>query len=509
MKFSQYLSEGIRAQDFERAVSQIVSYLSKHIGRLYRYNEIEQFTGSAGSGFGLRYFLEDGRSIRFNWKQSSASSALESITIWTGKTKDPNFTISGQDSALGELSLAKALPTIVKIIQHPSVGSFPVNERVDMQYDDPILTELAKIVMREDAFDDVMRAITQGPVSRYNISKMGRAQERVFADITSRYSDLFNVQTDAGGRQRFTFNGSADSIDRNEVMANAGGKPRQAAGFYVQVQTAGPEDTVTDGERVAAKRFANAPSRIPFEEQLEDLETIVGAVARGASNFAIVLGAGGLGKTHSVEKTLSKLGLQDGDGYFKNTSSGSPAGLFKTLFMNRTGIVVLDDCDTIVNTQEGRNLLKAALDTKKKRKLVWGKTSSWLFDPNDEYEMEATLQAVEQGLEPEKFPRYFDFEGRIVMISNLDIDQIDPDGALSTRGFVLVLDPTREEVFTFMEKILPEIEVEGDLPMSSRLEVLDLIKKQEGDVNIRKLVRGLNMAASGVPNWQRIVARYC
>jgi hypothetical protein len=213
--------------------------------------------------------------------------------------------------------------------------------------------------------------------------------------------------------------------------------------------------------------------------------------------------------THTVEETLQNLGLSDGDGYFKNTSSGSAAGLYKTLFMNRTGIVVLDDCDTIVSTQEGRNLLKAALDTKKKRKLVWAKAASWLFDPADEALMGDALDAVDSGMEPEKFPRYFDFEGRVILISNLSPDVLDPDGALATRGFIITLDPTKAEVFAFMRKIAPNIPIEGTLTLEERMAVVDLIEKQTGAVNIRKLVRGMNLAASGVPNWARLVERYC
>lgn len=850
MKFQQYLAEGIRAQDFENAVSKIVSYLQKHIGKLYRYNEIEQFNGSTGSGFGLRYFTEDGRSIRFNWKRADTSSSLESISLWTGKTPHPNYVITGPEGAsLGSISLASALPALVKAIKSPSTGKITIGESKSLTTSDT----LSEAVLFEDAFDDVKSILASGVFSRYTLSKQGRFQERIFSDIVTKHPDWFDVQTDAAGRQRFTFTGSLNDITREEFGGAGGRQPR--GGGYIQMSSAGNETTTTEGERRAEQTFRDMPDRVPFEEQLEDMQTIVGAVVKGASNFAVILGAGGLGKalpnhypvltptgwtpigellegddviaqdgtttkvlgvypqgilptmtitfadgrvvdcsadhlwevningkdpvvldtktikqyvdgeimrldrrvtvplfeptqgvdidlpidpyllgaligdghlsktitftnadpdvldsvratlaegyvlrqsstyqydyfirmenptkdghiygkalkelglfdktsqykfipqiykdaslsqkqrliqglidtdgtvekkgtmqyctsspqlakdvqelvfsiggkcriytrqthytknnerveclptyiltiqyhsihslvackrkldrlsddpqykdvqlpiisvewtgieeectcikidhpralyvtkdyvpthnTHNVEKTLHSLGLQDGEGYFKNTSSGSPSGLFKTLFINRTGIVVLDDCDTLLNTQEGRNLLKAALDTKKRRKLVWGKSAHWLFDPADEYEAEAAQEAIDQGLEPEKFPRYYDYEGRVILISNLTPDQLDPDGALSTRGFVLTLDPTREEVFSYMQKILPEIEVEGNLPEDSRIEVLELIKKQTGDVNIRKLVRGLNMAASGVPNWQRIVQRYC
>jgi hypothetical protein len=86
---------------------------------------------------------------------------------------------------------------------------------------------------------------------------------------------------------------------------------------------------------------------------------------------------------------------------------------------------------------------------------------------------------------------------------------LDPDGALATRGFIITLDPTKAEVFAFMRKIAPNIPIEGTLTLEERMAVVDLIEKQTGAVNIRKLVRGMNLAASGVPNWARLVERYC
>ncbi len=503
MKFSEYIVEGIQTNHFEQAVKNIVSYIESKLGKLYVYPEIEHFSNTDGSGFGLRYFLENGKSLRFNWTKATNSSSLDSITLWTGKTKTPNFVIRGPGgSSLSDISLAQVLPALVKIIQHPHKGEINITTQESIQHSD-------EKYLTEDPYDDVINAITSGPVSKFNMSKMGRAQERVFNELITKYRDSFDVKTDAAGRQRFTLIGEPDDFDREQTMNVVAGNTPKKGRQSLYVGLAGDETVETDGELAAEREHGRSVERVPYEEQLEDLRTIVTAVVKGASNFAVVLGAGGLGKSHQVEETLNNLGLSDGNGYFKNTSSGSPAGLYRTLFMNRTGLVLLDDCDTIVNTQEGRNLMKAALDTKKQRKLVWGKAASWLFDPADEIEMENALEALENGEEPERFPKYFNFEGRVIMISNLRADQLDPDGALSTRGFVLTLDPTKTEVFEFMRKIAPNIPVEGDLTPEQRIEVVDLISKQGGDANIRKLVRGLNMAASGVPNWQRIVARYC
>jgi len=512
MKFSQYLYEGIRTADFERAVAAIVSYLSKTLGTLHKYPSIETYKGTQGSGIGLRYFVQDGTSIRFNWTSTAASSKLDSISMWDGSTKYPNYQIRGiGDVPLGQLSLAKILPTLAKALKNPKVGEVELSAQESTEVYAELDKQLTESALKEDAYDDVVDAIESGPVSGYTFAKMGRNQERIFKELFSTYKDLFTTKTDGVGRMRYTLAGDIEDFDRESIVnAVLGGQVKRAR-LGLSISPGGDEDTVTDAELQAQRDYPAAPARLPYEEQLEDMKTIINAVAKGASNFAVILGAGGLGKTHTVEETLSELGLEDGNGYFKNTSSGSAAGLYKTLFMNRTGIVVLDDCDTIVSTQEGRNLMKAALDTKKKRKLVWAKAASWLFDPANEEEMAKAMDSIAVGEEPEVFPRYYDFEGRVIMISNLPAETLDPDGALATRGFILTLNPTKDEVFAFMRKIVKNLKTEGGDRQptdAERMEVIDLIEKQPGAANLRKLVRGLNMCASGVPNWQRIVERY-
>jgi hypothetical protein len=511
IKFAQYLEEGIRIKQFEAAVAQIVSYMEKHIGKMYAYPEMEHFKNSVSQGVGLRYFFEDGRSVRFNWTKSSASAKLDSISLWQGTTKHPNFQLHGIDGTpLGNISLAKILPTLVATIKSPKVGQIDVSTAEHAEVLIGELTALVEAVLTEDPYEDVISQLQMGPVSRHNISKMGRNQERIFNDLLAKYKNAFDIKTDAAGRQRFTLIGSVEDFDKDDVVKTVVGGAAKRGRTAFEVVSVGGEECGTDGEAEAERKYPSAPKRIPYEEQIEDMKTIITAVVKGASNFCIIGGKGGLGKTHTVEETLSELGLEDGNGYFKNTSSGSPPGLYRTLFINKTGIVVLDDSDMIVNTQEGRNLLKAALDTKKRRKLVWGKMSSWLFDPADDYEMEKANQAIEAGEEPEKFPRYFDYEGRVIMISNLPLETLDPDGALATRGFVIALDPTDEEIVSFMRKIAPNIKVEGgNLSEEERLAVVDLLEKQGGALNIRKLVRGLNLAASGVPNYARLIERYC
>lgn len=225
------------------------------------------------------------------------------------------------------------------------------------------------------------------------------------------------------------------------------------------------------------------------------------------------------GKTHMVEKALSELGMEDGAGYFKNTTSASASGMYRTLYNYRDSVILFDDCDAVFKDQESRNLLKAATDTKPKRKLGWSKSASWIYrgDPADLDKLQNEdnpdfdfTEAPDE--ENKKYPRYFDFSGRIIFISNLQLDQIDPDGALRTRGFIMSINPTNDELINFMESILDNIKLENNLQLDSdsRRKVLEIIKSghNKEEMNIRKLVRGMNMAAAGIPGWETLVSRY-
>lgn len=212
------------------------------------------------------------------------------------------------------------------------------------------------------------------------------------------------------------------------------------------------------------------------------------------------------GKTQTVERVLESHGLQDGDGYFKNTGSASAAGVYTLLYHHRKDIILFDDSDGALADIDARNLIKAATDTKKRRKMVWNKKSSFIFDPATE-----DPEAYEDDLA--MAPKYFDFEGRIIFISNLPLNKLDPDGALRTRAFVINVNPTDDEMFDYMGNILHDIKLEDGLKLSKteKEHVLEIVKssKRKSGVSIRKLVRALNLAASGAANWEKLVELYC
>ena len=228
-----------------------------------------------------------------------------------------------------------------------------------------------------------------------------------------------------------------------------------------------------------------------------------------ATNALFLGGRGGTGKTQTVEDMLHAAGMSDGEGYYKVTGSATPTGIYRLLFQNRKSILLFDDSDSALVDQEGRNLFKAASDTKKARKISWMKGGKNFVAPED-YDEES---------DDDTLPRSFDFTGKIIFISNLPLNKLDPDGALRTRGYVINIDPTNEEIYDFMDKIADKINLDVNYPLSKndRMEVVDILRARKiGDktANLRSLVRGLNtragveLSGGSAEEWKKFVKMF-
>ena len=114
----------------------------------------------------------------------------------------------------------------------------------------------------------------------------------------------------------------------------------------------------------------------------------------------------------------------------------------------------------------------------------------------DEYDDPEEL--IDQG----KIPRFFEFTGKVIFISNLKLDKLDPDGALRTRAFMIEINPTDIEIYDFMDTIVDKIKIDGDLSldMTTRKKVVNLLRKGKSKqtANLRKLQRALNMQAGAI-----------
>jgi hypothetical protein len=504
-KFSKWLIAEAISSSATNSVNNIIqSYLSKKLGSsIYRYPGVEEYKNSTGRGYGIRYFYKN-KSIRFNWKGANINAfTLDSVDIWDGSSRDPNWHMEFD----GNMSLVKTLPTIVDFAMSPyGQGTF---------YDIPddnsstMKEELfLEAVTKKDPFDTLLSYITPGepiPIAKIK-AEAGVAPLKVL-DTLKKETNFFEKQ---GNKTIFT--GTAEDLknlnpQKDKVIKDSGG-------VKVKV-TKGPSNETYAPNEQEQEIEKKGIAKVAYEEQLKHLSILMKLIIKGTSNALFLAGRGGTGKTQTVEDELHKAGLADGNGYFKNTGSASPVGIYTTLYNNRDSIVLFDDCDSALADQEGRNLIKAATDTKKSRKIAWNKKSSVII-PVADFE-----RAVEAGDGPPTtkdgspiYPASFEFTGRVIFISNLKLDKLDPDGALRTRGFIIEIDPTDKEMISYMAKIAPNIKIEGGgkLSQSEIDQVLEEIKtsKNKSDISLRKLVRGLNIKAAmgNDPMWKTVLNLY-
>ena len=476
------------------AMDKMVSYIQKKLGvKLIKIPGVEEFHNSKESGFGYRYvFSGTTKCVRFNWAsepKAGHTAEIKSIDIFTGKSSHPNFSVKTSG-----ISLAQTLPALVTILNSPSISKirvFPVSAAEAIT--ESVVMEVARdTYSSEAAVKDFLKKLQAGKtftrsefIGSYHIVHAG-----IFDTVFKEFKDSFQIDA-----KRVSAKADSDiSALQTEILSKAG---------VLEVEQGGGNETY--GKTKAEDELnADPETKVPFSESLDHLKGLVQGVVAGAFNALFVAGKGGVGKTQTVENVLHANGLSDGAGYFKNTGSASAIGVYTLLYKYKDSIILFDDSDGALADQDARNLIKAATDTKKMRKIAWSKRSAGMFDPDEE-------GAAQLADNPDNVPKHFIYTGRIIFISNLSLDKLDPDKALRTRAFVINIDPTDDELFEFMHTILYDVSLEDGLVLSNkqRDSVFGIIKtSKKKNVSIRTLVRALNLAASGAPNWEKLVQLY-
>lgn len=492
-KFSKWLiNEAISGTAVESVNKIVKAFLAKKLGaKVYCYPELEGFANSTGRGYGVRYFYNK-KSIRFNWKGANISSfTLDSVDLWDGTSHDPNWHMEFG----AEQSLVKTLPLIIDLIKSPfGEGTFYMipddisSSTVKEEY-------LAESTQNIDAFDFVIKNLkpdTEISSTALTAEYGSYKPYPVLKAIIKLYPHVFKKV----GRKQ-TFIGTTGDISKIKSQKDA--IISQIGGVKVTITKGGSKETYAptpQEEEIESEGI----EKVAYKEQLRHLAILVKLVIKGASNALFVAGRGGTGKTTVAEIELAKAGLHHKNGYFKLSGTASPIGVYMALYDNKDGIILFDDCDSALADQEGRNLIKAATDTKEIRKVSWNKKSS-IIVPEDIFNNAES--DVEDGGRPTNkngdriYPNSFDFSGQVIFISNLVAAKLDPDGALRTRGFIIDINPTDAEMIDHMETIAPTIKLKGDkkLKQSEIDSVMGIIKtsKSKNDKNLRKLVRGLNV----------------
>jgi predicted AAA+ superfamily ATPase len=135
------------------------------------------------------------------------------------------------------------------------------------------------------------------------------------------------------------------------------------------------------------------------------------AAINGDIRAMIVSGPPGVGKSYGVETQLEKASLFDKIAgkrvrYEVIKGAMTALGLYAQLYKysDRKNVLVFDDCDSVFADDLSLNILKAALDSGKRRRICWNSDSSLL--------------------RREGIPDSFDFKGTAIFITNLKFENV-------------------------------------------------------------------------------------
>ena len=239
-------------------------------------------------------------------------------------------------------------------------------------------------------------------------------------------------------------------------------------------------------------------------KRFEILDEMTRASKEGNVRATIVSGPPGVGKSYGVEQQLEKDSLFDDVSGHKRRyeivkGAMSAIGLYAKLFKysDPKNVVVFDDCDSILLDDISLNILKAALDTSKKRYISWN-TDSRL-------------------LRSEGIPDRFEFKGSAIFITNIKFENVrskklkDHLEALESRCHYvdLTIDTEREKMLRIKQIVRDGMLEEYDMPQERKDDVVEFIDENRTrlrELSLRTVLKCADLAKSFPSNWRDYAA---
>ena len=238
--------------------------------------------------------------------------------------------------------------------------------------------------------------------------------------------------------------------------------------------------------------------------RFEILKDMTQAVKEGTVRAMIVTGPPGVGKSFGVEEVLSKEDLFNTLGnkrpkYEIVKGAMSAVGLYSKLYhySEKGNVVVFDDCDSVLLDDLSLNILKAALDSSKKRTISWNTDS--------------------RVLRSEGVPDKFEFKAGAIFITNIKFENVrskklqDHLSALESRCHYidLQMDTEREKCLRIKQitedGMLDSYDFEGE----EKNEIIDFIMEKRSvmrELSLRTVLKVADLRKSFPDKWKQMAA---
>jgi hypothetical protein len=239
-----------------------------------------------------------------------------------------------------------------------------------------------------------------------------------------------------------------------------------------------------------------------IRERFDILDQMAEGTTSGAVRAMIVSGPPGVGKSFGVEKVLEQASLFDKMAQRKNRfevvkGAMSALGLYAKLyqFADAGNVLVFDDCDSILLDDLSLNILKAALDSSKKRTISWNTDSSML--------------------RREGVPDRFEFKGSVIFITNIKFEHVrskklkDHLDALESRCHYLDLTmDTQRDKFLRIKQIVRDGMLDSyDFEDGASDEIVNYVWEQKNrlrELSLRTVLKIADLRKMSAHNWKRL-----
>ena len=237
-----------------------------------------------------------------------------------------------------------------------------------------------------------------------------------------------------------------------------------------------------------------------LRERFDMLEDMTRACKKGDVRAMIVSGPPGVGKSFGVEKVLGRHDMiatlsESQPKYEVVKGAMSAIGLYCKLykFADKDNVIVFDDCDSVFSDELCLNILKAALDSKKTRRIHWNTDSFKLRN--------------------EGVPDSFEFKGSAIFITNIKFDNVkskkmrDHLEALESRCHYidLTIDTEREKMLRIKQITEDGMLNEYGFHESKVDEIVDYVdinKKKLRELSLRSVLKIADLAKAFPDRWE-------
>jgi len=268
----------------------------------------------------------------------------------------------------------------------------------------------------------------------------------------------------------------------------------------IKIKVSSAQDYEVVGDSVATTAVEETDAEIVerIRQRFDMLQDMTKAVKKGDVRAMIVSGPPGVGKSHGVEQVLDRYKTLEAIGGAKNheviKGAMSPIGLYCKLFKmaDKGKVVVFDDCDGIFQDDLSLNILKAALDSKKKRTIHWNTDSFKLRN--------------------EGVPDQFNFEASAIFITNMKFDKVKGKlrehlSALESRCHYmdLTIDSDKDKMLRIkqvtQDGMLDAYKISDEVK-NDIVDFVDINKNRLRELSLRTVLKVADLAVSFPNKWE-------